>query len=70
MNTTQSGAIAIGAPMSKARMMSEAQHALKSLNIIATLRETDEGEALLKSYIQISYDWSLIEFLKEFINGD
>lgn len=75
MNRTKSGAIAVGAPGSKARMIEEAKHALKN-DGARTLFLTQEGGDVLRLFDFMepeycndvgSYDDAVTNFLLGFI---
>lgn len=52
MNTTKSGSVAVGAPMSLARLQQELEHYVGPMGGIESFGATDEGLALIWRFIE------------------
>lgn len=66
-NHTESGAFAVGAPMSEARIRSEAEHALSDLDKLHdVILDTDEGLHLFILWCESSEPY-LKQFLEDYL---
>ena len=83
MKTTESGSIAVGAPMSLARLQQELEYMTSPNGSVDALVKTDEGEKIISKWMQYKggaggmtadayvggLEWQEVEQLESFLYG-